>query len=245
MRYFLIRAIALFALLGGSVAAETLDEWLLQKLRTDEQLQMDAISQTNGHSVDLLKSSRTYVPFFLDPPRNVASASPTQKLSFETWGRERVLLPGGYIFRMRFQNAPSLYVTSAGEWSGTWRSLSLEKDIKIEPCRIWEGVEGEYLYATKLAGTTPRLIFYSQQGEVMREEVLDVSAAEAVYPPGSMPVLELLSLAEYLLDPKAAWRVVDLSGQYNFRNQEERDTERERLKTMRPLSRSAAIQMLQ
>src|SRR5690606_33467534 len=72
-------------------------------------------------------------------------------------------------------------------------------------------------------------------------------AAEQPYVAKGSAVFEMLSLAEYLENPDASWREadLDLSGQFNLRNQQQRDSERERLISALPLTRNAAIEALQ
>lgn len=257
MKRCLFLAITLLVLQAGNVTAETLNKWLSGQVRAEEHLLADALSYTGGHSLDLLKDSRTYVPFFLEPPRNSAFVSAEQKASFDAWIKDTPssFLPGGYIFRLRFNSAPPLYATSAGEWSGnTWHSLVLAKDFTIESDRVWDGSGGDFLYATLLAGVPPRLIVYDQRGEIKREDVFDVSAPDLeqrveatakTYSRNRRPVLELLSLAEYLENPDTPWRAAETSGQFNLRNQEQRDEERKMLKFVKPLSRNAALEALQ
>ena len=129
-------ALLIAALLAASASAETLNEWLAEQVRTDEQLLADSLSQVGGHSLDLLKDARTYVPFFLEAPQSTKFASPDQKKSFDTWteNSRSGFLPGGYIFRLSFNAALPLYATTAGEWSGTvWRSIALGRDITLDP----------------------------------------------------------------------------------------------------------------
>ncbi len=249
--------VAVAALRGGLLSAETLDGWLLAQVKKDEQLLSDALSQTGGHSLELLRDSRTYIPFFLEAPRSHVSALTEYKLLFDAWRNDngQSFLPGGYIYRLRFADAPPLYATSAGVWDGTtWRSLDQDKDLVVEPTRVWNGSAGDYLFATMLAGARPKIVVYGQHGEVKREETFDlkaadfeqrVAAAEQIYAGKGSPTLELLSLGEYLENPNASWREVDLSGQFNLRNQQQRDVERKRLKPGLHLTRNVAIEALQ
>lgn len=50
--------------------AEELDAWLLAQVQKDEQLLADALSQSDGHPLELPKDSLTYVPFLREPPDN-------------------------------------------------------------------------------------------------------------------------------------------------------------------------------
>lgn len=257
MKGFILFSIVVMALCGRSLYAEPLNDWILAQVQKDEQLLADALSQTDGHSLELLRDSRTYIPFFLEAPENHASALREYKPLFDAWGNDngQSFLPGGYIYRLRFADAPPLYAASAGNWDGTtWHSLDLGKDFAVEPSRVWNGSGDDYLFATMLAGVPPKIVVHDQQGEVKREEVFDVNdadleqrvaAAEQTYAGKGSPILEMLSLAEYLEDPDASWREVDLSGQFNLRNQQQRDAERERLKPGFPLTRNAAIEALQ
>ena len=258
MKNFILFSIVAMGMCGWSRSAEPLNDWLLDQVAKDEQLLSNALSQTDGHSLELLKYARTYVPFFLEPPGNFNFDSQSQKAEFDAWlakGNRKGFLPGGYIYQLRFADAPPLYATSAGDWDGTtWHSLSLGKDFVVEPARVWNGSENDYLYATMLSGVPPKIIVYDQRGEIMREEAFDVNAsdfeqrvaaAEQTYAGKGSPILEMLSLAEYLENPDASWREADLSGQFNLRNQQQRDAERERLKSAPHLTRNAAIEALQ
>jgi hypothetical protein len=245
------------ALCGWPLSAEPLNDWLSAQIQKDEELLSDANSQINGASLELLRDSRTYMPFFLEAPESHASDLTGYKPLFDAWGNDngQSFLPGGYIFRLRFADAQPLYATSAGNWDGTtWRSLSLGKDFVVEPARVWNGSGDDYLFATMLAGVPPRIVVYDQHGEVKREESFDVNdadfeqrvaVAEHAYAEKGSPVLEMLSLAEYVENPDASWREVDLSGQFNLRNQQQRDAERERLKPGLHLTRNTAIEALQ
>lgn len=257
MKNFILFSIVVMALCGRSLYAEPLNDWILVQVQKDEQLLADALSQTDGHSLELLRDSRTYIPFFLEAPGNHASDLTEYKPLFDAWGNDngQSFLPGGYIYRLRFADAPPLYATSAGNWDGTtWRSLSLGKDIVVEPIRVWNGSGNDYLFATMLAGVRPKIVVYDQHGEVKREEAFDVNdadfeqrvaAAEQTYAGKGSPILEMLSLAEYLENPDDSWREVDLSEQFNLRNQQQRGAERERLKPGLHLTRNAAIEALQ
>lgn len=256
MKNFILFCITVMIIHGRPLHAESLDDWILAQVQNDEQLLSNAFSQTDGHSIDLLKYSRTYVPFFLEPPANYAFDS-VSKAAFDAWFAEenrKGILPGGYIYRLRFDGASPLYAASAGNWEvETWYSIDLNKDLIVESASVWSGSGADYLYATMLTGVPPRLVVYDRQGEVKSEEVFDVNAADLeqrlkaakqAYAEKGAPILEMLSLAEYLENPDASWREVDLSGRFNLRNQQQRDTERERLKSGLHLTRSAAIEAL-
>lgn len=241
------------AVVGSVSAAETLNQWLAGQVQRDEQLLVDALAQNDGSSIDLLKDSRTYVPFFLEEPKGAKFTSLAQKEAFEALMQDggQSFLAGGYVYRLKFKTAAPLYAMSAGEWNGSsWRSIALGKDILIEPSNAWEASNGEYLYATLVAGTLPRLISYDQSGEVAHQETFDATAADfeqrlksaiAPYASSRKPDLEMISLAEYLKQPDAPWRAVDATGQFNLRNQHQRPDEQERLKQAGHLTRSAAV----
>ncbi len=245
------------ALLAASASAETLDEWLAEQVRKEERLLADSISQVGGHSLALLKDARTYVPFFLEVPQSTKLPSADQKTDFDTWteNSRSGFLPGGYIYRLSFNAAPPLYATSAGNWSGrVWHSLDLGKDLLIEERSVWSGANGDYLYATLLAGAKPRFLAYDQQGEIQKQEFFDASAGdfdqrlEATLKPYSLnnkPILEMISLAEYLNNRDAPWRPVDTSGQFNLRNQQQRPNEQERLRQSGQLTRTTTLELLQ
>ncbi len=256
MRNIILFGIVVTSLYGRSLSAESLNDWLLAQVQKDEQRLIDAHSQTDGRSLELLRDSRTYIPFFLEAPGNHASDLAEYKQLFDAWGNGSAqgFLPGGYIFRLRFSDAPPLYAASAGSWDGkVWHSLDLNKDLIIESARVWSGSRNDFLYATTVAGVLPKMIVYDQHGEVKREEVFNVNdadfeqrlaAAELTYAGKGTPILEMLSLAEYLENPDASWREADLSGQFNFRNQQQRKAERERLESRPYLTRRGAIKVL-
>lgn len=240
----------------NSVQADSLNDWVVSKIQADEQIWVKAIGRIDGHQLELLQSSKFYVPFFMEPPDADGSLTANDRELFENWKQQEdeVLLPGGYIFRIRFKTAEPLYAMSAGFWNeDAWHSVALGKDVTVEPGSLWESSNGDYLYATLLAGVRPRLLIYDQSGEIARQESFDASAADfeqrlqaviAAYPSSTKPVLEMVSLAEYLEQPNALWRTVDVSGQFNLRNQHQRADERERLKVLGKLTRSAAISAL-
>jgi len=240
----------------GSAAAETLNQWLAAQVQRDEQLLVDALAQTGGHSIEMLKDTKTYVPFFLEAPEGAAFAPAEQREAFETWMKDsgQGFLPGGYVYRLKFKAAPPLYAMSAGEWDGNvWHSIDLGRDVTVEPENLWESSNGDYHYATLLGGVPPRLIIYDQNGEITRQESFDafatdfekqLEAAIAPYSSSGKPVLEMISLAEYLQQPNELWRAVDTSGQFNLRNQHQRPDEQEGLKQIGNLTRSAAVSAL-
>ncbi|RYZ92173.1 MAG: hypothetical protein EOP06_05075, partial [Proteobacteria bacterium] len=248
--------IFLMAVMMGSAAAGTLNQWLAEKIQQDEQLLVEALAMTGGHSLDRLKDAKTYVPFFLEAPKGVVFASAEQKEAFETWMKDsgQGFLSGGYVYRLRFKAAPPLYAMSSGEWDGNaWHNIALGRDVTVEPKNLWESSDGDYLYATLLGGVPPRLVIYDQNGEIARQESFDAFAADfeqrletaiAPYSSSGKPILEMISLAEYLQQPKPSWRAVDTSGQFNLRNQHQRADEQERLKQIGPLTRSAAVSAL-
>lgn len=253
-----LRILLLATFMTGDATAETLSQWLAGQLRADEQLLSDSLSQVGSHSFGLLKGAQNYVPFFLEPPQGTTFASAEQKASFEDWVKEEHsagFLPGGYIYRLKFKTAPTLYATSAGYWEGeTWRCLALGKDIAMDPQHAWEMTESDGFYGTLLAGMTPRLIVYDQKGELKRQDAFDPSmegweqrleAAISSYSRHEKPVLEMISLSEYLNGLDAPWRTVDLTGRFNLRNQQHRPDEQERLKLVGPLTRSSALSTLQ
>lgn len=248
--------LAVCSICSTSLRAETLNNWILSKIQSDEQLWKDAISGAGGHELKLLESSKFYVPFFMELPSGVDSLTGRDATLFGDWKilEDKTLLPGGYILRLRFKSVAPLYTMSAGNWeSDAWHSIAIGKDVKIESTDTWEVSNGEYLYATLLAGVWPRLIIYDQNGEVARQESFDASAADfekqleaaiAPYSSSEKPVLEMISLAEYLQQPNPLWRAVDTSGQFNLRNQHQLADEQERLKQIRHLTRSAAVSAL-
>jgi hypothetical protein len=246
----------LFSILKTASAAD-LNDWISSEIATDERLMEDAFSQKDGLSLELLKFSKTYVPFFLEKPSSLGLATKVDdevlfEALFERYkGRHH---PGGYVYRLKFKAAPPLYAMSAGEWDGNaWHSLVLGKDLRVEASNIWESSNGDYLYVTLLSGPRPLLVSYNHRGEVAKKVTFDVSdndfeqqlqAALAPYSSSGKPVLEMISLAEYLQQPNAIWRPLDVSGQFNLRNQHQRPDEQELLKQIKHLTRSAAFSSL-
>lgn len=245
--------IVLMAAMVGSATAETLNQWIADRVYRDEQLLVDALAQTGGHSLEMLKKAKTFVPFFLEAPKGVKFASAQQKEVFEAWMKEssQGFLAGGYVYRLKFNAAPPLYAVSSGEWSGnTWHSIANGKDVQIEPGNIWESSNSDRLYTTLLAGARPKLISYNQDGAVTHQETFDASAldldkrlqaAVSPYASSGKPSLEMISLVEYLKQSNAEWRAVDTTGQFNLRNQHQRADEQERLRQVGQLTRGEAV----
>lgn len=257
MRSLIVFIISLIGFCRYVCSSEEISVWLLGEVKRDEQLLADALSKTDGHSLELLKESPSYVPFFLEAPGSHVFAANEYKPFFDTWenGNGQIFLSGGYIYRLRFSDAPPLYATSAGYWGGSeWYSVDFGKDFVVEPSSVWNGSGDDYLFATSVAGVPPKIIVYDKHGEVKREEVFDmngadleerVAAGEQAFSEKGSPILEMISLAEYLKTPDGSWRKVDLSGQFNLRNQQQRDAERERMKPGVNLTRNEAIKALQ
>lgn len=250
--------ILLFAAsLAGNCAIEPLNQWLAVQIRADEQILSNALSQVDGYSLDLLKDSTSYVPFFLELPKIVDLSATGRDGLFSSWiaSNEAGFLPGGYVYRLNFNTAPTLYATSAGDWTGNvWRCLTLGRNIVVEPTSVWGSLKGDYLYATLLTGVTPRLVVYNQRGEIDRQESFDTSVADweqrfeikaGTFSGNAKPALEMISLAEYLKNPNAPWRALDISGQFNMRNQQQRPDELVQLKLAEQLTRSVALAALQ
>lgn len=245
--------ITICSLCGINLWAESLNDWILSKIQADGQLWKNAISRVDGHGLELLQSSKFYVPFFLELPSIDGSLTERDALLFGDWKKlgDKALLPGGYILRLRFKAAPPLYAMSAGFWNDdAWHSLSLGKEVQIEPGNAWDSSNSDNIYTTLLAGSRPQLISYNQSGEVSHHETFDASALDfeqrlqaaiAPYARRGKPVLEMISLAEYLKQPDAAWRAVDTTGQFNLRNQHQRADEQDRLKQVGQLTRSEAV----
>jgi hypothetical protein len=240
-----------------AILASPLDDWLLKQVERDEKLLSNALLKADGHSLEALRSSENYLPFFLEAPRNNYFDSPAQEMEFDTWLAEEGrggFLPGGYIFRLRFSHLSTLYATSAGDWDGTtWFSPSLGKNLIVDPARVWNGSGNPDIFATMLAGAPPKVIVYDQKGNLLREESFDVNAVDLeqrvavavqAFAENGSPNLEMVSLADYLDDADATWKAADLSGRFNLRNQQQRDTERERLKIGPQLTRNEAVEAL-
>ncbi len=96
---------AVCSICSTSLRAETLNNWILSKIQSDEQLWKDAISGAGGHELKLLESSKFYVPFFMELPSGVDSLTGRDATLFGDWKilEDKTLLPGGYILRLRFK----------------------------------------------------------------------------------------------------------------------------------------------
>lgn len=81
-------------LCSSALRAETLNEWILSKLRADEQLWINAI---DGHRLELLQSSKFYVPFFMELPAVDNPLTDRDATLFGDWKKseDKSLLPGG------------------------------------------------------------------------------------------------------------------------------------------------------
>lgn len=253
---FVILNFLILSLNQMHLRAETLNNWILSRVQADEQLWIKSIRGIDGHELALLEHSKYYVPFFMELPDVGSSLIEHDATRFRDWKKQKDedLLPGGYIYRMKFETAPPLYAMSAGFFEiYKWHSLSLVNDLEIEDSQVWESPKRDCLYTTLLAGPRPRLINYNRSGEVAHQETFNASdndfeqqlqAALAPYSSSEKPVLEMISLAEYLQQPNAIWRLLDVSGQFNLRNQDQRPDEQELLKQIRHLTRSAAVSAL-
>ena len=249
----------IIGLLVATANAETLDKWLTQQIVDDETLLLKALNQTDGHSVELLRDSKYYVPFFTEPPYKFTFSASGQKSSFDSFLKANLneFLPGGYIYRISFEHAYPLYSASAGYWepgSKKWYSPDLRKSFAIEPSQVWSDRSNDFLYATIIGPPPPRLLVYGYDGEIKHEEAFDLSAVDFEqrldaalkrYSQNNKPVLEMISLAEYLANRDAPWRQADISGQFNLRNQQQRPDEQKRLKQSGQITRTAAIDLLQ
>ena len=240
------------------LASGSLEGWVLRQIRADEQLLIDALTHSGGRSVPLLQESRTYIPFFLEPPADGVLESAEQKLCFDGFVKAHAgsFVPGGYLYRIRFVSASPLYALSAGEWADRkWYSLHLDKDFAIEPEQVWGGRKGAgYLYASVIAGALPRLLLYDFDGNLDSEEPFDVSAPDFdrrlrttidTYSKDEKPVLEMISLSEFVQHETTSWRRLETSPRCNLRNQHEREEEIARLKDGRKWTRGAMIEALQ
>lgn len=251
--------IAIFWLPPSVFCSDTLNSWIASEIDADAELLADALAHRGGTTVELLKNSRFYVPFFLEAPQNFTFSAPEQKSSFDRFIKANTseFLSGGYIFRLSFNKAPALYALSAGNWepgAKKWHSLALQKNFAIEPGQVWSDGSNDYLYATIVGPPPPRLLVYGQDGEIQREEVFDASskdfeqrmdAALKPYSQNNKPVLEMISLAEYLENRDAPWRPAEISGQFNLRNQQQRPDEQKRLRQSGQLTRTVTIDFLQ
>jgi hypothetical protein len=249
----------IIGLLVATSNAETLDKWLFQQIVDDETTLLKALNKTDGHSIELLRDSKYYVPFFTEPPHNFSFSASGQKSSLDSFLKANLneFLPGGYIYRISFDHAYPLYATSAGYWepgSKKWYSPDLRKSFAIQPSQVWSDRSNDFLYATIIGPPPPRLLVYGYDGEIKHEEAFDLSAVDFEqrldaalkrYSQNNKPVLEMISLSEYLENRDAPWRRLDISGQFNLRNQQQRPEEQERLRQSGQLSRTATIELLQ
>lgn len=258
MRIYTFLWVALTMLCRGGLAEEPLDRWLLEKVQKDEQLLINSLSQTHGHSLELLNAARFYEPFFYEVPAKYTFESAEQKAKFDAWlakGSGEDFLPGGYIYRLRFAKALPLYATSAGDWDGTtWHRIPMSRGIVVDPTQVWNSSEDDELLVTLIAGASPRLLVYDQYGQIKSEKVFDshgadleqqVRAAQQPYQENGSPILEMLSLAEYLKNPDTQWRRLDLSEKFNLRNQQQREVERSILRNEQRLTRHLLVQALE
>lgn len=199
--------------------------------------------------------SKWFVPFFLD----VSSDPTTQKHIdelYEERGKENRaedphFVSGGYIFRLRFEDA-SLYALSGGWWesTGRWYSPELKKEIKVSHDKVWRGDPTEsFSYASFLPGSHPAFVYYSRDGEEIErlafepEDDLGIEASIAKFKNRAKPALEMKLLAEYLRGDAGTWRPVEM-GMLNFRNQQSSAREKELLEELRPLTLTEATQLL-
>ena len=242
--------------------AEPIDAWLLRKIERDEQQLTWALSGTKGYSVELLPSaSRWSEPFFLEQPtlvesENVGAKYRTALDDYFAEERKSGHLAGGYLYRIAFGNGSALYALSA-EGSRTWFSPSFNLELEISPRKVWAGGPGaDFSYATILSGVPPRVVFmlFDQNGEVKKEHQFDLSDPdleskvqdiENQYSSAGEPALDMVSLAEYLREEDPSWRSVDVTSSFNFRNQDKRPEEIERIGEIETLTRDEAKSELQ
>lgn len=255
MKFRFILAIAALLMPSAVPAAESLEAWIIQKLEADEQLIRDSITQTNGQDLEVLKTSTWYLPFFLEAPQNIEASTPKARGSLQELLRVREgFLPGGYIHRLSFKNAPPLYALSAGLWEengAQWHCLETGKDFRIDVGDVWEG-EGEELYVTMISGNEPRLLAYGKDGAVAKDEPFDLNAADfdqrwedtkSLYAK-RRTTRETIPLAEYLQVKTPTWRKLVVSGRIHLRNQQQRKEEKILLPKIPPMNRATALSVL-
>jgi hypothetical protein len=252
----MIRIVASFVLacaLAESSLGEPLDKWILEKIEADEDLLRAAVLRQDGRDLHLLEGSTTYVPFFVEPPDFGSEPQDYDESLMTSFFNQHdaSLLAGGYLYRIAFGNGSSLYALSGGEWDGeAWFRPDLGKELEIAPRKVWAGREGaDFAYATILSGVPPRVVLFDGNGEVKEERLFDLSdpdlaskiqEAENQYSSAGEPALEMVSLAEYLGREEPSWRSVEVTSSFNFRNQQKRPEEVERIEEVEKLTRNEA-----
>lgn len=239
--------------LAESALGEPLDKWILEKIEADEDLLRAAVLRQDGRDLRLLEGSTTYVPFFVEPPDFGSEPQDYDEGLMTSFFNQydASLLAGGYLYRIAFGNGSSLYALSGGEWDGkAWFSPGLGKELEIAPRKVWAGREGaDFAYATILSGVPPRVVLFDGNGEVKEESLFDLSdpdlaskiqEAENQYSSAGEPALEMVSLAEYLGTEDPSWRSVEVTSSFNFRNQQKRPGEVERIEEIEKLTRDEA-----
>ena len=247
--------------LSGSLPVDVqgapLDEWILQRIQDDEGLLRSAALATDGRGVSLLGRSTTYVPFFLESPALEVGSNDNGKESLSGFFEQQkpTFLAGGYLYRITFKSAPTLYALSTGEWDGTqWYSPALGKDVEIDPLKVWQTAGGDSGYASLLSGAPPRLVVYGRDGALKTEQKFDLNDPDLIanidsaiepYSRFGDPNLEMISLEGFLRKDDSAWSQLRVSSSYNLRNQEERPEEKQRFENAATLTRAEAVRKLQ
>ena len=235
-----------------SIVADDLKNWIAKQIREDEALLADALNETNGRSIDLLKSSPSYVPFFLDQPNNNGEGA--ESIGHHLDRDPTKFVSGGYVFRLRFEEAQPLYALSGGDWAAEkWYSPRFNSELGINGLEVWAGDSGsEFSYASYIRGMPPRIVVYDLKGKSVEKTFHpsdeDFSASLevelALYSNQQKPTLELVTLAEFLKNEDLNWRPAAINSNYNFRNQHFRPEEAEYIIDANELNRNEAINIL-
>lgn len=249
--------VGMFACVLNPVNA-SLDQWVLEKIKKDENILRSAAARTNGREIGLLDQSTTYVPFFLESPDMTGTQSHVDARTMSVFFNQQkpTFLAGGYLYKINFENQFPLYGLSSGEWDGIlWHCPKLGKEILIDPLKVWSTQdEDDFSYASIISGVPPRLVVYDPNGLIMEKREFDISdpdllskieVIENTYSRLGKPTILMVSLAEYLRNSAPVWRPVEITPSFNLRNQQERSEEIERLNQVEKLTRKEAIRILE
>lgn len=257
IKYLFFWVIFLCCGISASHARE-LNSWILQGIRDDESILRDAISKSNGVSLEMLEHSNSYIPFFLELPTGVSGLIGVELSEFKDFSTAYTspFLNGGYLYRISFDEAPSLYALSSGDWNGDeWYSPEIDSKFAIEPTRVWEGrLSDGCSYVAAVFGVEPRIVVYDIEGKEIKRIALNISSSDinvdiekaiAPFSDGRPPRVEMVGLVEFLNVKPVPWRELDLnSSDYNLRNQYTRDAERGVVDAASKITRAEIIKKL-